>query len=139
MALTTRLQDVVKAPFRQLKIACLAVTALAVIALGISLVWPPFWTWGVTVGLAWLIIAVLLHLLLFTRLYAKITDLQASVSLYSNLPADRAFKGGLFVDGASANASFLLFLWKCLEVCRPKAILELGSGQTTKLLAHYFH
>ncbi|NHJ32075.1 MAG: hypothetical protein FK732_04365 [Asgard group archaeon] len=43
----------------------------------------------------------------------------------------------LFPDGFAANASLLYLLFKILQKVKPKSILELGSGQSTKLTTRY--
>ncbi len=82
---------------------------------------------------------VLLAVLILFRLQSRADDLLASVALYANLVNEQRLPRMLLLDGAAANPSFQWFLEKCLVICKPKSILELGSGQTTRLLADYFH
>lgn len=79
-----------------------------------------------------------LNIVMVSRVQGHVRDLHAGVSFYANLPATR-ITGGLFLDGHAANGTLMLFLFKCLTICRPQNVLELGSGQTTKLFADYFH
>ena len=87
--------------------------------------------WRVTKGRG------LSNLWAFARLADRQAEMAANVSLQAHLArigfTDQAF----FVDGAAASATLQLILSKALSLCQPHNILELGSGQTTKVLAHY--
>ncbi len=70
-------------------------------------------------------------------LRGRIDDTQALLAVEMGL-----VRGGLqvedfFLDGAAANPSLQLLNLKILSLCRPRETLELGSGQTTKVLAAY--
>ncbi len=70
---------------------------------------------------------------------AKINETIASVSLEGALRRLHLDPPDFFTDGAAATASLELLLIKVLRLIRPARILEFGSGQTTKLLALYYH
>src|ERR1035441_9981251 len=82
-------------------------------------------------------VVLVLVFLLVTRLSAKLNDLQAGVVLFRNLNTAGWRVDDLFPASGAADATLLLFLYKCLRVLRPKRVLELGSGQTTKLFSEY--
>lgn len=86
----------------------------------------------VTFGLTLALVAILL----VGRLSAKLNDTRAQTML-QGWTAERGWRiRDFFLDGASADASLCLLLAKNLSL-RPRRILELGSGQTTKLLWNY--
>jgi hypothetical protein len=131
--------DLIKGPFGSIKLLALAGAVVAIAGIALSVAFPILLPYGAGLFAAYLVLIAVLGLHLLTRLVARVHDTHAAVTLYANLPVAGHIQGGLFMDGAAANASLMLFLNKCLTICRPKRVLELGSGQTTKLLAHYYH
>jgi predicted O-methyltransferase YrrM len=78
----------------------------------------------------------LVAILLLGRLSAKLNDTRALAMLQGWI-AERGWRiRDFFLDGASADASLCLLVAKVLSL-RPRRILELGSGQTTKLVWNY--
>jgi hypothetical protein len=87
---------------------------------------------------AWLVIVAALLIVFQSRLVARVFDLHCEVSLQRALDAGGYVPRGLFLeDAAPASPSLALAVWKFMEMTSPRSILELGSGQTTKLVATY--
>jgi hypothetical protein len=82
-------------------------------------------------GLLCLIVVVL------ARMRAKLNDVQYAIAFNHGLGRAGYALDDIFTEGAAANPSLQLFNFKVLRLCRPKQILELGSGQTTKVLSWY--
>jgi hypothetical protein len=68
---------------------------------------------------------------------AKLNDVHYAISLEAGLKRAGYEVADLYTDGAAANPSLQLLHLKILRLCRPERILELGSGQTTKVLSCY--
>ncbi|HYV35652.1 MAG TPA: hypothetical protein VE988_08105 [Gemmataceae bacterium] len=136
--LRARWYDLIKAPFRGPKLLSIAGAGCAFAATIIAVFCPSLVSIALTFIAAFSIGAILLGLIILTRLYGKVNDLHSAVSLYANIGLEHKIQSGLFLDGWSATPCFMLFLYKCLAICKPQRILELGSGQTTKLLARYY-
>lgn len=81
----------------------------------------------------------LVGLKMLARVAANCVELRAVMSLNSALGSTSVDQATFFTDGAAATPSLQLLLYKTLRLCRPASVLELGSGQTTKLLAAYYH
>ncbi|MBK5113786.1 MAG: hypothetical protein KGD59_00160 [Candidatus Heimdallarchaeota archaeon] len=80
----------------------------------------------------------ILNHLSFRMLYGRIVKEQQYLSsFYYNLKAVGWDDFTFFPDGFAANASLLYLLFKILHKTKPKTILELGSGQSTKLTTRY--
>ena len=86
---------------------------------------------GITTAMLALVMAVL------SRLRAKLNDVHYAMSFENGLRRAGYQIDELFTDGAAANPSLQLHILKILLFCRPTRILELGSGQSTKLLSAY--
>jgi hypothetical protein len=129
--------DIIKAPLRDLKIFVLVLSGFMVLCMVSALFWVDLAPVLHLLVMVFFLFLVVLVLLLITRLWAKIHDIQYSISLFANLSHHLDIPEGLLVDGAAGSPSLQLFLLKCLLLCKPRAILELGSGQTTKLFARY--
>jgi hypothetical protein len=97
-----------------------------------------FSTVGVFLSILYVILLLILSIILLLRLSAKMNDLHYELSLHTNLQSLNYDPKDFYFDGAAGNPSLLLLLMKCLRFCQPSKILELGSGQTTKLLAYYY-
>ena len=112
----------------------------AVVALGVlsaAIVVPRLGSLAVLVSLGYLVAATLMIVALLTRSSGLLLDLSANVSLQSHLARTGFVDADFFVDGAAGSPTLQLLLTKILSLCKPETVLELGSGQTTKLLAHY--
>jgi hypothetical protein len=80
----------------------------------------------------------ILNHLSFRMLYGRIVkEHQYLLSLHYNLKAVGWDDFTFFPDGFAANASLLYLLFKILHKTKPKRILELGSGQSTKFTTRY--
>jgi hypothetical protein len=112
-----------------------AVVALS--ALGAALLMPQLTTVALIVSLGYLVASALIIVALLARSGGHSLDLAANVSLQSQLARDGFSATDFFVDGAAGSPTLQLLLAKVLNLCKPNTVLELGSGQTTKVLAHY--
>ena len=106
-------------------------------ALGAALLLPDVRSIAVLVALGYLVVTALTIVALLARTSGHLLDLVANVSLQSQLARAGFSATDFFVDGAAASPSLQLVLVKVLSLCKPNTVLELGSGQTTKVLAHY--
>jgi hypothetical protein len=77
-------------------------------------------------------------LILLNRLQAKADDIGHAISLEAGLGRNKYVLNNFYTDGAAGNPSLQLFILKVLEFVKPASILELGSGQTTKILSCYY-
>lgn len=130
--------ELISGPYRSFKIALLCSFA---VFLGIELALWSFHSSVVSILIvASCYIGGLLILIIFfqSRASAKLNDLHYQLSLQTNLETSAYHLKDFYLDGAAASASLMLLLFKCLQLCRPRKILELGSGQTTKMLGNYF-
>ncbi len=83
-------------------------------------------------------IRTILNHISFRMLYGIIVkEHQYLSSLHYNLRAVGWDDFTFFPDGFAANASLLYLLFKILQKTKPKTILELGSGQSTKFTTRY--
>jgi hypothetical protein len=112
-----------------------AIVALTV--LGAALALPQLRIVAWFVSLAFLIGAAVITVALLARTAGQLLDVAANVSLQSQLDRIGFTANDFFVDGAAASPSLQLILVKILSMCSPRNALELGSGQTTRVLAHY--
>lgn len=116
-------------------------SVLATVVVGCALflgtVYTPAWVPAVTLALA--VIATTLTLLvgLANLVRGKINDLSYAISLEAGLRRAGYEPIDLFTDGGAANPSLQLLNFKILRLLRPKNVLELGSGQSTKVLSCY--
>lgn len=78
-----------------------------------------------------------LGIVLLNLVRAKLNDTHFAISLEAGLRRAGYDPPDFFTDGAAANPSLQLLHLKVLRFCRPQKILELGSGQTTKILSCY--
>ena len=91
----------------------------------------------VTLGIGAVSAVQLLTLTILARLRAKVNDVHYAVSLEPALQRAGYVVKDFFTDEAAANPSLQLEHVKILALCAPRSILELGSGQTTKVLSSY--
>ena len=110
---------------------------LAVWALVIALFLPQFRWPAALLVLGYLIVAAVMVVAMLARTTGYLLDLAANVSLQSQLKRVGFSAPDFFVDGGAGSPTLQLTLVKVLSLCKPNSILELGSGQTTKILAHY--
>lgn len=83
-------------------------------------------------------IRTMLNHISFRMLYGRIVkEHQYLSSLHYNLRVIGWDDFTFFPDGFAVNASLLYLLFKILQKTKPKTILELGSGQSTKLTTRY--
>jgi hypothetical protein len=87
------------------------------------------------VGIALLFLSLLFAITV--KLRAKLNDVQDAISLENGLRRAGYDVTDFFMDEAAGNPSLQLLHFKILRLCRPQSVLELGSGQTTKLLSCY--
>lgn len=106
-------------------------------ALGGTLLIPDLRSLAILAALGYLVTAALIIVALLVRSSGLLLDLSANVSLQSHLARGGFSATDFFVDGAAASPTLHLVLAKVLNLCRPQTVLELGSGQTTKVLAQY--
>ncbi len=78
-----------------------------------------------------------LGLMILNLLRAKVNDTHFAVSLEGSMQRAGYQPQDFFIDGAAATPSLQLLHFKILRLCQPQRVLELGSGQTTKLLSCY--
>ena len=117
-----------------LALACALVT-LCILA--VALLVPGLRPVAVVVALADLVLLAVLHVAMLARVAGHAQDAAANVSLQGYLARSGFTYEDFFVDGAAASPQLQLTLVKILDICHPRSILELGSGQTTKVLSHY--
>ena len=110
---------------------------LAVGALAIALFVPQFRWLAALLVLGYLISVSVMVVAMLARTTGYVLDMAANVSLQSQLMRVGFSAPDFFVDGGAGSPSLQLTLVKVLSLCKPGSILELGSGQTTKILAHY--
>lgn len=83
-------------------------------------------------------IRTMLNHISFRMLYGRLVkEHQYLSSLHYNLRVVGWDDFTFFPDGFAANASLLYLLFKILQKIKPKTILELGSGQSTKFTTRY--
>lgn len=69
------------------------------------------------------------------RLRAKVNDVHFALSLESSLHRNGLSVTDYFYDGAAGTPSLQLYILKVVSLTKCHSVLELGSGQTTKLLS----
>ena len=105
--------------------------------LGVALVVPGLRSVAVIVALGDVVLMALILVAMLARSAGQAQEAAANISLQSHLARDGFMGRDFFVDGAAASPNLQLLIAKILGLCQPDTILELGSGQTTKALAHY--
>ena len=117
--------------------AALLLLGISCAALAVGALAPTVWRLGVAVAIVSMGTVQVAALVVLNRLRAKVNDAHYATSLDAGLERAKYDVPDFFADGAAGTPSLQLYSLKILLFCRPKAILELGSGQTTKLLSHY--
>ena len=130
--------NILSGPFRPLKKALFAVSTAILIILALLTFLPVLENVGATIAIGYAIGLLTLIIFIQSKLSAKLNDIRCMLSLHFNLNTKGYRVTDFFMDAAAADASLCLFLLKCLISVRPRSVLELGSGQTTKLLANYY-
>ncbi len=102
-----------------------------------SLIYRPLWALAIAISLVGIYVGLLLIVVLLNRQRAKLNDTDYALSLMAGLQRTGWELTNFFTDGSAANASLQLLNLKVLLFFRPARVLELGSGQTTKLLSSY--
>jgi hypothetical protein len=110
---------------------------VATLALIVGAIQPQFWRWAVVFSAALILLMAVAFLTVLNRIESKLNDLGYVVSFYDLLHRLRYDVEDMFTEGSAANPSLQLLNLKILRTCSPKRILELGSGQTTKVLSCY--
>lgn len=131
--------EVLSGPQRQTKKFILLAFAGLVFAVIVSVVFGTGIVGLELAGIGYIIGMSVLQFVYLTRTNAKLNDLHYELTMSRELSSKKMALHGFYNDGAAANPSLVLHLMKVLELCRPRRILELGSGQTTRLLAAYHH
>lgn len=126
-----------KGPHGRTLIAGAAVCCLAAGMLVASTVYSPFFLLASVFALVSVLAMAVLNAIFLVRLRAAVDDVHAAIATDRTLRRRRYHVGDFFTDGGAANSSLQLFNLKVLSFCRPNKILELGSGQTTKVLSCY--
>jgi hypothetical protein len=116
------------AAFGSVLIVCLLLTGIAYEQLSVPVV---------AISFGGIFAILILIIILLNRLRAKVNDVHNAISLEAGLQRAGWMLPDFFTDEAAANPSLQLFSLKVLRFCQPSKVLELGSGQTTKLLSAY--
>ena len=106
---------------------------------GVRIIYGPFLEVFIDSILGFLAIMITGLFLIICRMRDKLDDLHATMSLEFGLQRAGYSLVDFFYDEASASPSLELIHLKILRFCRPAVILEIGSGQTTKILSSYAH
>jgi len=118
-------------------IGAFLITAAGLLSLAAGLLAPAILAYAPAIGIGCALLLLSLLAGLAARLRAKLNDLQDAISLENGLRRAGYDLTDFFMDEAAGNPSLQLLHFKILRLCRPQQILELGSGQTTKLLSCY--
>lgn len=112
-----------------------AAAASALLLLGAAL--PSVSRYSIPLGLVVVLVIVTVLALIQSRHRGLLNDLHAAVELEGALQRSGAKLEDFFYDGAAATSGLELLNLKTLLMTRPQSVLELGSGQSTKLLSWY--
>jgi predicted O-methyltransferase YrrM len=115
----------------------LGIWGVAAIALAVSVAARGISDLAVAIALVGLLTMGLMLVAIAARAMGRLADILASISLQAALARKGWQPEAFFTDGAAATPPLSLLLLKCLEFCKPRKVLELGSGQSSKLLALY--
>jgi hypothetical protein len=85
--------------------------------------------------LMFLVVSIVFLSLAIGRLQARVDDSGNAISMRFGLSDLGWNVPSFFMDGASGSPSLQLLNLKVLLFCNPRSVLELGSGQTTKVLS----
>jgi len=112
-----------------------AMVVLCLLAAGF--VYEPVRQYVLAISIALAVVLLTLVVALLSNLRAKLNDVHYAISLENGLRRAGYEPEDFFTDEAAGNPSLQLLNLKILRFCQPKQTLELGSGQTTKLLTCY--
>lgn len=115
---------------------CLA-AGVAIAAIVVGVLWPSAWGPMGTIAAAAAVALLIVNTVMLGRLRARLNDVHDAVALENGLRRAQWHLTDFFYDGAAATASLQLIHFKVLRFTKPRRILELGSGQTTKVLSAY--
>jgi hypothetical protein len=117
---------------------CAFIMALVFLcALASGLIFEPLWPYSIAAGLGFAVLLLPLLVAMMANLRGKLNDIQDAISLEHGLRRVGYELTDFFTDEAAGSPSLQLLHFKILRLCQPQQILELGSGQTTKLLSCY--
>jgi hypothetical protein len=128
-----------RGPFTSLKIVLMGAACALGMALTATVFAPVLARVTLPLAMAFAIAVLVCCILLLTLVVARLNEVLAAIALEGSLRRQRLEPPNFFTDGAAATPSLELLLLKVLRFVRPMSILELGSGQSTKLLALYYH
>jgi hypothetical protein len=114
-----------------------SVAAAALLTLAGAILVAPIRPLATLLALGALIAMTFVVVVLVARSTGYLLDLSANVSLQSHLARAEFSATDFFVDGAAASPTLQLTIVKILALCAPDTVLELGSGQSTKVLAQF--
>jgi hypothetical protein len=125
-----------RGPHRNAVVGAFLASALVLALLSVEVIREPSRA-PTAIAVAAILLALDVAVALLNLLRAKLNDVHHAISLEAGLRRAGYEPADLFTDGAAASPSLQLFHLKVLRFCRPRRVLELGSGQTTKLLSCY--
>lgn len=126
-----------RGPHGQAVLATAALTGGVSVALLTGLFEPRLWPAAVSLAALAILGVLTLQMVLTDRLRATVDDVSHAAAFEQGLRRAGFDVRDFFMDGAAATPSLQLQNLKILLFCRPRNILELGSGQTTKVLSAY--
>jgi len=138
-AIRQRYCGLIKGPARSAQQAAIGLSAVALIALVVAAFIPSVSRLVGLITYGAIILLLVFIIMVAVRIYARLDDARWATSLYSNLLSQHDLPANFYMDGAAANPSLQALLYKCLTFVEPQSILELGSGQTTRLIATHCH
>jgi hypothetical protein len=106
-------------------------------SLAVGIMAPDSLAHALAIGLGCTLVLLALLVAMLVKVRAKLNDVQDVISLENGLRRAGYELSDFFTDEAAGNPSLQLLHFKILQLCRPQQILELGSGQTTKLISCY--
>lgn len=129
--------DLTREPHRNAVLIAMLLVIVLCFSLLTGFLFPPAWTPLLAFALIVVVLLQAFTIVLIARMRAKLNDTHYAVSLDSGLSRAGYCLRDFFTDAAAANPSLQLHNLKILRFFRPQKVLELGSGQTTKLLSGY--
>jgi hypothetical protein len=126
-----------KAPHGHAVVAAGITCVFFISLLIVSLFYRPLFAPAAALSLGGVLAMLMLISVLVSRLRARTDDLHSAIAIEKAVQRSGYALTDFFTDGAAANPSLQLFNLKVLSFCQPQNVLELGSGQTTKILSCY--
>lgn len=124
-------------PYHAIVVGAAASCAVSLLLLAAGALIPSAAHIGVSVGVFSALAVVTVNTLILSRHRGILNDIHAAVELEGALRRCHVPVENFFYDGAAATSGFELMHLKVLLLTQPRCILELGSGQSTKLISHY--